>query len=255
MTIINALIEDFEKKQVLKVICGLNNFDENLIRNTIKAASLGGATYIDIAADLRIIKLAKAVSNLPICISSIIKDQIYKCVDNGIEIVEIGNFDVFYSKSMTFSVEDIKNISYKIRKQHKEITICSTIPYVLSLKEQIDLAQYLEFIGIDIIQTEGTINSTNVNKNLNLSLSKSTSTLLTAYNLSRVVNIPIIAASGISLQNSQTAMSYGASGLGVKTAIDKMASLSEKIKIVRQLKTNISNHSYVKQISKELIKL
>lgn len=192
---------------------------------------------------------------MPICISSIIKDQIYKCVDNGIEIVEIGNFDAFYLKSMTFSIEDIKNISYQIRKKYPNIMICTTLPYILSLKEQIELSQHLEFIGIDIIQTEGTISSKNISKNFNLSLNKCNSTLLTTYNLSKVVDIPIIAASGISLDNSQMAMSYGASGIGVKTAIYKLQSLPQKAEMVQQLKANICNNSYIKQKSTQLVRL
>nr|YP_010337123.1 hypothetical protein MW575_pgp152 [Pseudoerythrocladia kornmannii]UNJ16708.1 hypothetical protein [Pseudoerythrocladia kornmannii] len=241
------LINDLEKSQIIKVISGcLNNFEETEIVNTIKAAELGGATYVDIAADQKVIQLAKQATKLPICVSSIIPDQIFKCIDNGVEIVEIGNFDAFYSKSMFFNINDIKNISLKIKKEYPNVTICTTLPYILSLKQQIELALYLQSIGIDLLQTEGTINSKNINKLSNISLQKSQSTLLTTYNLSKIVQIPIIAASGIGLHNAKTAISYGASGVGIRSAISQEVDLNKKSMIVKSIKNSLTHKSKCK---------
>nr|QUE28774.1 Ycf23 [Porphyropsis coccinea] len=241
MPIHPQLIQDLNKSRIIKVISGcLNNFEEAEIIEVVKAAELGKATYIDIAADAKIISLASQHTELPLCISSIILDQIFACIDNGIKIVEIGNFDAFYSNSMYFNINDIKNISLKVRKQYPNITICTTLPYILSLKEQSELAKYLENIGIDLLQTEGTINNKNINKYNNIPLKKSHSTLLTTYNLSKMVDIPIIAASGISQNNAKTAISYGAKGIGIKTAICKTVGLKNKIKLIQSIKTDLS---------------
>nr|ASK39680.1 hypothetical protein Rhodc_142 [Rhodochaete parvula] len=248
MTMHKKIVNDFRKQQVLKIISGINNFNENEIYKTVRAATLGEATYIDIAADLKVISLARKLTNLPICVSSIIPQQINTCVDNGVDIIEIGNFDAYYSQSMSFTMEDIKNISRKVRQNHPSITICTTLPYILSLKEQLELAKYLEFIGINLLQTEGTINSYHTHKHVNLSLNNCHSTLLTTYNLSKIVNIPIISASGISINNAKVAMSYGASGLGIKTAISKIKNIDDKVKMIKSIKSIMSSNIQLDRI-------
>nr|QUE28410.1 Ycf23 [Porphyrostromium boryanum] len=241
MAIHPQLQEDIKRKQVVKIISGcLNNFDKRSIEDTIIAADQGGATYIDIAADPKIVSLARELTTLPLCISSIVPQHILKCIEEGVQIIEIGNFDAFYSQSMNFNLQDIKNISKQIRQHNPNITICTTLPYILSLKEQVELAQFLEFIGIDLIQTEGTINNSDINKRVNLRLNKANSTLLTTYNLSKLVKIPIIAASGISSRNAGSAVLYGATGVGVKTAIENEKNINNKIDLVKSIRVSMS---------------
>lgn len=215
----------------------LNNFQEKEIIETIIAADQGGATYIDVAADPKVISLANKLTTLPLCVSSIIPKQLFKCIEKGVKIVEIGNFDAFYSKSMNFNLEDIKNISMQIKKSYPEVTICTTLPYVLSLREQVELAKFSESIGIDLLQTEGTINNNNVNRRTNLRMEKIHSTLLTTYNLSKLVSVPIIAASGIYDKNTKSAIVYGASGVGVRTAISNAKGIENKIKVIQSIKS------------------
>nr|QUE28709.1 Ycf23 [Porphyrostromium japonicum] len=193
--------------------------------------------------------LARELTELPLCVSSIIPKQIFKCVEEGAQIIEIGNFDAFYSESMNFNLQDIKNLSKQIKRSYPMTTICTTLPHILSLKEQVELAKFLESIGIDLIQTEGTINSLSINTRTNLRLDKANSTLLTTYNLSKLVNIPIIAASGISARNARSAIMYGASGVGVKTAINNEKNLSDKIQLVKSIRLSM-NESLSKPIEK-----
>ena len=180
--------------------------------------------------------------------SSIIPKQIFKCIEKGIEIIEIGNFDAFYSQSMHFNLQDIKNISKQIKTNYPKVTICTTLPYTLSVKEQVELAKFLEFIGIDLIQTEGTINNKSINTRTNLKLQKVNSTLLTTYNLSKLVNIPIIAASGICKNNAKSALLYGASGVGIKTAVSNEKGLENKIKLIKSIKWSMHNASVTSKI-------
>lgn len=42
-----------------------------------------------------------------------------------------------------------------IRKNFPNLLLCATVPYILSLSNQVKLAQAFESLGIDIIQTEG----------------------------------------------------------------------------------------------------
>lgn len=184
--------------------------------------------------------LARGLTELPLCVSSILPKQIFKCVEEGAQIIEIGNFDAFYSQSMNFNLQDIKNLSRQIKHSYPMITICTTLPHILSLREQVELAKFLEFIGIDLIQTEGTINSSSINTRTNLRLNKTNSTLLTTYNLSKLVDIPIIAASGISASNAKSAIMYGASGVGVKTAINNEKNLNDKIQSVKSIRLSMN---------------
>ena len=85
----------FNKKSV-KVITGIDNFKIIDIIKKIQAADLAGATYIDIAAHPLIVSIAKSITNLPVCVSSIDPIALYNCVLAGSDIVEVGNFDIFY---------------------------------------------------------------------------------------------------------------------------------------------------------------
>nr|YP_009402793.1 hypothetical protein [Compsopogon caeruleus]ARX96142.1 hypothetical protein [Compsopogon caeruleus] len=211
------------------------------VQNIIKASEIAQATYIDIAADTNIIFLASQFTHLPLCISSIIPDQIYKCVDIGIEIVEIGNFDAYYNKGMIFNVKDIKNLSRTIRRRLPNIHLCVTLPYIISIKEQIELAKYLEFIGVNSIQIEGNINHRYDRLNQRLPLNRYNSTLINTYSLSRIVNIPIIAASGLNLSSAYIAQSYGASCIGIKTAIIQETTLNKKIDMIKKIKSTLKD--------------
>ena len=57
--------------QALKVISGLTNFDQDRVAATVKAATLGGATFLDIAADPSLVEMARSLTDLPICVSAI----------------------------------------------------------------------------------------------------------------------------------------------------------------------------------------
>lgn len=51
---------------LVKVISGLNKFDADLVAKVARAAAAGGGTHIDIACDPELVRVAKAVSNVPV---------------------------------------------------------------------------------------------------------------------------------------------------------------------------------------------
>lgn len=71
MTMHPTLQRAFANRCALKVISGLNNFDPVRVAATVKAAHHGGATFVDIAAAPDLVKLAKTLTNLPICVSAV----------------------------------------------------------------------------------------------------------------------------------------------------------------------------------------
>ncbi len=60
----SSLQRAFANRCVLKAIGGLNNFDSDRVAATIKAADLGGATFVDIAADAALVKFRCCFSTI-----------------------------------------------------------------------------------------------------------------------------------------------------------------------------------------------
>lgn len=214
----------FKLKRVIKVISGLNNSNINQIIKIVKSAELSGASYVDIVANTKVIKIIKSITYLPICVSSIDPLELYNCVVAGADLVEIGNFDCFYKKGLILSANQILKLAKETRKLIKDRDICVTVPSTLTLSHQIKLAQDLEALGINIIQTEGLSSKYNnkLNKEYDRILSSTSiasETLSSTYIISRYINIPVIAASGINYISSSIAMFYGASGIGIYSAI------------------------------------
>lgn len=199
----------------LKVIIGLNNFNTRDIISKVQAAERAGATYVDIAANVSILREVQVLSSIPICVSSIDVNELVKCYNAGADILEIGNFDIFYAKGLTFSEEQVFKLAENLRSLLPNATICVTIPHQLSLTDQVVLAKSLENLGIDLIQTEGSSSYKYIDNNLVNSVFNASSSLSTTYILSKYINIPIISSSGITPLTAPIAISYGASGVGI----------------------------------------
>ena len=94
--------EELSHKSLLKVISGLNNFDLQSVNKISEAAFLGGADLIDIACKPELVESAIKISSLPICVSSIEPKSFINSVKAGASLIEIGNYDSFYEKGITF---------------------------------------------------------------------------------------------------------------------------------------------------------
>lgn len=243
----HQLIKSYQSKTVVKVIAGLDNGSIKNIMKLVKAAEISKATYIDIIANPKIVSIIKSLTNLPICVSSIDPLELYNSVIAGADIVELGNFDLFYTKNIYFTLEQIYNLALETRLLLPSIDLCVTIPHIFSLESQVQLAIQLEKIGVNILQTEGFSTSVNniynINNNLDylaLSASKASSSLSSTYALSQSVNIPIITASGINSISSSVAISYGSSGIGIGSSLKKYQSIADMslnmIEILQSLK-------------------
>lgn len=236
MKLFNKILNDiFKNKQAIKVISGINNLNVNEILEYIRACEISKASYIDIVANPDIVKFIKEKTNLPICVSSIDIISLYESVLAGADIIEIGNFDIFYKQGIMLSSEQIVTMSAQIRSLFPHIDICVTIPHTYTLNQQIKLALKLESIGINMIQTEGNtskvIYSNLIKNNISQdylldSILESSSTLSSVYFLSNAVNIPIIASSGINSITGPIAIAYGASCIGIKSEINSLSDIN-----------------------------
>ena len=220
---------------VLKVISGLNNFNAASVAATVKAADLGGATFVDIAADVDLVKLAKSLTELPICVSAVEPEKFVAAVAAGADLIEIGNFDSFYAQGRRFETAEVLELTRQTRALLPEITLSVTVPHILTLDQQVQLAEDLVKAGADIIQTEGGTSSNPIHSGTLGLIEKAAPTLAAAYEIARAVSVPVLCASGISNVTAPLAIASGASGVGVGSAINQLNSEIAMIAAVRSL--------------------
>ena len=152
----SSVLKPFSEGNAFKVIAGLNNFDASIVKNVVSAACTGGASHVDLACDASLVRLAKSISSeMAVCVSSIKPVDFVAAVEAGADMIELGNFDVFYEQGLTFTAADVIAMTIETRKLLPNIPLSVTVPHTLSLSEQVTLAIALEGCGADIIQTEG----------------------------------------------------------------------------------------------------
>ncbi|KAG0519237.1 hypothetical protein BDA96_09G247200 [Sorghum bicolor] len=89
--------------------------------------------------------------------------------------------------------------------------------------------------GADIIQTEGGKCSSPTKPGVLGLIEKATPTLAAAYSISRAVSIPVMCSSGLSSVTAPMAVTAGAAGVGVGSAINKLNDVVAMIAEVRSI--------------------
>lgn len=235
------LQQAFEQRKALKVISGLNNFDVANVTAVVKAAEVGGATFVDIAADPILVNHVRRTISLPICVSAVDPQLFLKVVEAGADLIEIGNFDSFYAQGRRFEAQEVLALTQQTRALLPEITLSVTVPHILPLDEQVDLAQALVAAGADLIQTEGGTSSQPTHPGTLGLIEKAAPTLAAAYSISRAVSVPVMCASGLSDVTVPMAIAAGASGVGVGSAINQLNDPIAMIATVRSLVEALEN--------------
>ncbi|KAI9199084.1 hypothetical protein LWI28_027145 [Acer negundo] len=247
----DSVLKEFRQRTALKIISGLLNFDKDNVASVVTAADKGGATHVDIACDPELVKLAVSLTSLPVCVSSVDPASFSAAVDAGALMVEIGNYDSFYEMGRVFSPDEILNLTKETKRILPSVTLSVTVPHTLSLPDQVKLAEQLEQEGVDIIQTEGG-KCSNPSKSGVLGLiEKATPTLAAAYSISRAVKIPVMCASGISVVTAPMAITAGAAGVGVGSAINKLNDVVAMIAEVRSIADSLNMSANRQNVSEE----
>ncbi len=229
------LILALTQKNALKIISGLNNFDHERVTAVVKAAEAGGATFVDIAAKASLIEIVRSLTSLPICVSAVEPKLFVSAINAGADLIEIGNFDSFYSQGRKFEATEVLELTQKTRSLLPQVTLSVTVPHILALDEQVQLAQQLVEAGADIIQTEGGTSIQPVSPGVRGLIEKAAPTLAAAHSISHAVNIPVLCASGLSSVTVPMAIAAGASGVGVGSAINQLNSEVAMVAAVRSL--------------------
>ncbi|XP_068668705.1 uncharacterized protein ycf23-like [Aristolochia californica] len=230
-----VVLRDFYRRKALKIISGLLNFDRKNVAAVVTAADKGGATHVDIACDPELVKLALSITSLPICVSSVDPEAFLAAVEAGAQMVEIGNYDSFYEMGRLFSPEQILKLTKDTKRILPSVVLSVTVPHTLSLPDQVKLAELLEKEGADVIQTEGGKCSNPSKPGVLGLMEKASPTLAAAYSISRAINIPVMCSSGLSAVTAPMALTAGAAGVGVGSAVNKLNDVIAMIAEVRSI--------------------
>ncbi len=258
MTLINQLPQkvqnELNKRSLLKVISGLNNFDIESVKMISKAALLGGADIVDLACQPHLVEAALEISSIPICVSAVKPYLFIDAVKAGAIFVEIGNFDSFYEQGIIFTAKQVLDLTKETKDLLPNIPMSVTVPHTLSLDKQVELALHLVKEGADIIQTEGGKSSHPYSSGIQGLLEKSIPTLAATYAIKQEfvrnsINNPIMSASGLSEISCPLAISAGASAVGVGSVFNKLDNLVGMIAVIRGLKESLDKSIISQKIS------
>lgn len=246
-----AVLKDFRQKRALKIISGLQNFNKENVASVITAADKGGATHVDIACDPELVKLALSLTSLPICVSSVDPSAFLAAVEAGATMVEIGNYDSFYEMGRLFTPDEILKLTKETKEIVPSVPLSVTVPHTLSLPEQAKLAELLEEEGVDIIQTEGGKCSSPSKPGVLGLIEKATPTLAAAYAISRAVKIPVLCSSGLSAVTAPMAITAGAAGVGVGSAINRLDNMVAMIAEVRSIADALASQKMANNVDQQ----
>ena len=232
-----ALQRSLEQRSALKVIAGLMNFDAASVARVARAAGHGGADLIDVACDPELVSLAiRESGGVPVCVSSVEPEQFPAAVAAGAVMVEIGNFDAFYPEGRVFGAEEVLALTRRTRELLPQVVLSVTVPHVLPLDQQEQLAVDLVAAGADLIQTEGGTSARPFSAGSLGLIEKAAPTLAAAHSISRAVDAPVLCASGLSAVTLPMAIAAGAAGVGVGSAVNRLSDELAMVAVVRGLR-------------------
>lgn len=234
------ILNELKAKKFLKIISGIQNYDKQKTLNVAMAAELGEASALDICDDLEIIKAVRASVQLPLFVSSIDPEKLFKAQEAGADVLEIGNYESFYKASKMFTPKEILEIVRAIKQKiSANVLLCCTVPSTLELENQIKLSKELLMLGVDILQTEGfalEIPASDRKDKEYTDILNASSTLANTIALSKALKGSyIITASGINSTTLPFAFAAGGNGIGVGTYINSCTSQIQMTERVQEL--------------------
>jgi hypothetical protein len=236
------LREGIQQKRLLKVIAGLTNRDPIAVAKIARAAAAGGADLLDLACDPALVEAILAIApGLPLCVSAVDPALFPPAVEAGATLVEIGNFDAFYPQGLRFEADDVLRLTHRTRELLPDVVLSVTVPHVLPLDQQEQLAVALAHAGADWIQTEGGTSARPVSAGVLGLIEKAAPTLAATHAISRAlaaaeVPLPVLCASGLSAVTVPMALAAGAAGVGVGSAVNRLRDEVAMVAVVRALR-------------------
>ena len=251
----DSLQASLKQRCLLKVIAGLTNFDSTSVEKVAKAAGHGGADLLDLACDPALVRLATATSGLPVCVSAVDPALFPAAVEAGAAMVEIGNFDAFYAQGRIFDGPEVLELTLRTRQLLPEVVMSVTVPHVLPMDQQEQLAVDLVAAGADLIQTEGGVSAKPFSAGRLGLIEKAAPTLAAASSIASALKVvghqvPVLCASGLSSVTVPLAIAAGASGVGVGSAVNRLDDPLAMLAVVRGLREELAVHPLAKEIDR-----
>jgi thiamine monophosphate synthase len=197
-----------------------------------RAADAAGADWVDMACDPVLFKKARAITACPLMVSSVDAHNLIEAANWGADAVEVGNFDALYDDGYFITANEVLSLARKVIAGVKgRIPVSVTVPGHLSMETQLALAVELEAMGASMIQTEGASAVVTLDKTVQTvsAQEKAQRTLNHVHLFSQVVSIPVLAASGLHAGNVAAAIEAGAAGVGIGSAVNKLASVDAMV--------------------------
>jgi len=241
----NALRSAMDQGRALKVIAGLSNFNSASVLRIARAAAAGGADLLDLACDPELVRAVSAVApELPLCVSAVDPELFPAAIEAGAVMAEIGNFDSFYAQGRVFSAAEVLELTRRSRALLPGVALSVTVPHLLALDEQEQLAVELAEAGADLIQTEGGTSARPFSPGVLGLIEKAAPTLAAAHAISRALraaghDLPVLCASGLSSATVPMALAAGAAGVGVGSAVNRLEDELAMLAVVRGLREAI----------------
>jgi len=226
MSRIDLFKQHLQEKRAVKVIAGIDNFDIENVKKVVSAAEKSGASAVDICAKEEIVSEIRSMTDMPIFVSSVVPSELARAVELGADAIELGNFDVLYKTGKSFSASEVLHLVQETRSLigDKDVFFCVTVPGEISVTEQIELAQKLEEMGIDLIQTEGHYHTDTVLEGARALIDRAELTISNTIEICRNVETPVMTATGINPTTAPFAFAAGASAIGCGSCINKLSS-------------------------------
>ena len=156
-------------------------------------------------------------------------------------MVEIGNFDAFYPQGRIFGAEEVLELTRQTRALLPEVVLSVTVPHVMPMDQQQQLAVDLVAAGADLIQTEGGTSAKPFSPGSLGLIEKAAPTLAAAHSISAALqqageSAPVLCASGLSAVTLPMAIAAGAAGVGVGSAVNRLNDELAMVAVVRGLR-------------------
>lgn len=234
------------KRNAVKIISGIDNFDIEKVKNVVTAAVQGGAHAVDICCNKEIFDMTREICELPIFVSSVNPSDLAMAAEWGADALELGNYDALSRNGRLVSSEDVWNWARETKSllNGKDVFFCVTVPGHLSMNEQIELSHKLENLGIDLIQTEGSTVGEHHSTGAMGLMETAMRTMANTMEISANVETPVMTASGISVKTVAMAFASGSCAVGIGSAVNKCDSLLSMIATVRGIMDASSRWSF-----------
>jgi 2-keto-3-deoxy-6-phosphogluconate aldolase len=240
------LFQALQGRRLVKVIAGIDNFDLERVAQVVRAATAAGAGAVDVAARADIVELARQLTDLPIFASSVTPEDLATAIASGADVAEIGNFDALYKDGFYLSADDVVKLTEQTRNLLPKGTPLSvTIPGHLSMESQVRLAQHLESMGVTMLQTEGASRVITLTKEVQLlpAEEKARLTLENTEVLAACVSIPVMTASGVTVDNVLDGFKVGAAAVGVGSTVNRLTTEADMVEVLTAMMQQVGAHT------------